>query len=412
MERTLRDNVKDKIITNMLTPFSTRTVGSGTLVVDEISLSILKSSINLHVLNDFGLFLVEDISSKQELQVASHDLYFLSPTSLEALLVDLSHKSIHQTIDLYWTSRLSDAGRKKVEEARPRPQIMIEMDMHFCVPEHHVFNMEIISSSSLTNQNELYHPLSSDKPKQMQYFRQVASQLVDLCATLHEYPYIQYSSQHINTKTVGHLFQDAMNAYIGQHASFDYTSSRGTLVIVDRSLDYKSPLLHELTYQAMVHDLFPVEDGYSISYPAETKQGIVMKQAVLGEEDALWTRHRHSHIVHVVNELQKEYKKLSSSTNENESVDELRKRFLEHGQHQRHVKQLEQHMDLAKEVMGNSINLLEIFELEQTLASGVDEDYKKTSTSSLVKQVETACTQSSDSFIKTRLIALLLLIQV
>jgi syntaxin-binding protein 1 len=36
---------------------------------------------------------------------------------------------------------------------------------------------------------------------------------------------------------------------------------RSVLFVVDRSMDPVAPFLHEFTYQAMVNDLLPVEDG-------------------------------------------------------------------------------------------------------------------------------------------------------
>jgi syntaxin-binding protein 1 len=44
-----------------------------------------------------------------------------------------------------------------------------------------------------------------------------------------------------------------------------YQSANGrpkaVLVIVDRSMDPATPLLHDFWYQAMVNDLLPVKDG-------------------------------------------------------------------------------------------------------------------------------------------------------
>lgn len=41
----------------------------------------------------------------------------------------------------------------------------------------------------------------------------------------------------------------------------DASRTRSTLIITDRSMDTFAPLLHEFTYQAMAHDLLPIEDG-------------------------------------------------------------------------------------------------------------------------------------------------------
>lgn len=36
---------------------------------------------------------------------------------------------------------------------------------------------------------------------------------------------------------------------------------RATLLITDRSMDTIAPFVHEFTYQAMVNDVLPIEDG-------------------------------------------------------------------------------------------------------------------------------------------------------
>lgn len=38
-------------------------------------------------------------------------------------------------------------------------------------------------------------------------------------------------------------------------------SDRGTLLLLDRSEDVLAPLMHETTYQAMVHDVLGLESG-------------------------------------------------------------------------------------------------------------------------------------------------------
>ena len=60
---------------------------------------------------------------------------------------------------------------------------------------------------------------------------------------------------------------------------------RPTLLLLERSFDVVSPLLHEYTYQAMVHDLLPVhDDRYTYRYVGNNSQTI-SKEVLLNDSD-------------------------------------------------------------------------------------------------------------------------------
>lgn len=110
---------------------------------------------------------------------------------------------------------------------------------------------------------------------------------------------------------------------------------RGTLFIVDRSVDPVAPWPHEFTYQAMVSDLLPLEDGLkytSVSFPSpflaappstlpdtffssrthrydvQAAHGKAEKKtAVLAERDEVWTDVRHLHMRDAIDRLMADF---------------------------------------------------------------------------------------------------------
>lgn len=129
--------------------------------------------------------------------------------------------------------------------------------------------------------------------------------------SLGEYPAIRYyspqNSNHEARVLCSHLarfVQIQLDQYAKDHNEFPPPSPRprGLLIITDRTLDLFAPLVHEFTYQAMVHDLLPLKEADKISYKTQPD-----KDQVISEKDDIWVKYRHLHMKDLLDQLVKDF---------------------------------------------------------------------------------------------------------
>ena len=93
---------------------------------------------------------------------------------------------------------------------------------------------------------------------------------------------------------LAHLLQGKLNGYkadnpkMGEGPFKDQTQ----LIIVDRGYDPVAPVVHELTYQAMVMDLVEIDNDV-IRYTTVNDHGVtVNKEVILDDNDSMWVEYR------------------------------------------------------------------------------------------------------------------------
>ena len=87
---------------------------------------------------------------------------------------------------------------------------------------------------------------------------------------------------------------------------------RGALYITDRSMDLNSPLIHEFTYQAMVHDLLHIQEGDKVTYKTLINEGepnAEEKEMEISDKDKIWVEYRHRHMKDTITKLIEDFKK-------------------------------------------------------------------------------------------------------
>jgi Sec1 family len=136
---------------------------------------------------------------------------------------------------------------------------------------------------------------------------EIASRLASLCITLNEAPIIRYQNGSEFAKLIATLVHTYLSEYKirnplhWSHGDASHSErERGVLLVVDRSYDPLTPLMHEYTYQSLAQDLLTIKENV-IDVKVTTNAGETQdKEALLSESDDLWVELRHMHIAKVI----------------------------------------------------------------------------------------------------------------
>lgn len=161
------------------------------------------------------------------------------------------------------------------------------------------------------------------------------------------------------------------------------------LIITDRSMDLITPLVHEFTYQAMAHDLLPIKEGDKVYYKTIINEGTAEeqeKEMEIGEKDEIWVKNRHMHMKDTIERLMGDFQKFldenphfTSKSGDATSLNAIKDMLAGLPQFQELKEAYSLHLSMAQECMNifQHRKLPDVASVEQSLATRLDEDYKK-----------------------------------
>jgi syntaxin-binding protein 1 len=139
----------------------------------------------------------------------------------------------------------------------------------------------------------------------------------------------------------------------------------------------------------MAHDLLPIKDGEKVTFHMKINEGAPgeeEKDMELHEKDKVWVDNRHRHMKDTIDKLMDDFNKFINQnpnfTNENQnttSLNAIKDMLAGLPQFQEMKEAYSLHLTMAQEAMNvfERHKLPDIASVEQTLATGVDEDFKK-----------------------------------
>lgn len=292
----------------------------------------------------------------------------LSPSkeSITKLIQDFSQKPPrYGCCYLHFTSALT---KELFDELKGSPVVpylrdMKENNIDFLAYESYVFHFDSRESIMLYFCEELSEYRDP-------YQKEIAEKLAGVCGVLETKPKV---IRYMNSVS---KLAEICKREIGSLPLLPDPKCK--LLLLDRSFDMVSPLLHEFTYQAMFQDILDdviIEDefkNYYTDFNGEKKERI----ALLDDTDPIYRQIKHKHIGDTLtwlNEKVREFVKNNDIRIDDKSTD-LSKLMREIPKYQELGSKYSIHTDISRLLAEKpkKCKLIEIARLEQDIATGLD----------------------------------------
>ncbi|XP_031568867.1 syntaxin-binding protein 1-like isoform X2 [Actinia tenebrosa] len=350
------------------------------LILDKLSTRMISACIKMHDIIDSGITIVENLHKSREPLPKIEAIYILTPEEESIKIIVDDFKSFpvkYKAAHIFFTEVCPDQLLMELQKIKKYIRSLKEINIAFLPYEAQAYTLD-----SAIAFEKFYNP-SVENSDRIKHMEKLAEQLATLCACLGEYPSIRFRCESPKLTEFAHIVQNKLDAYKANDPTMGEGSNhkhRSQLLLLDRAFDPASPLLHELTFQAMAYDLLSINNDV---YKFVTKSGDSdFKEALLDDTDEMWNKLRHLHIADVSKKISDEIKEFASekrmSTKEKSTLKDLQVMLKKMPQYQQELSKYILHFHLAEDCMKHYKETADkLCGVEQDLTTGVDKHGEK-----------------------------------
>uniref|UniRef100_A0A1D1XCK2 SNARE-interacting protein KEULE n=1 Tax=Anthurium amnicola TaxID=1678845 RepID=A0A1D1XCK2_9ARAE len=397
--KTFRQISRDRLLHEMLR--STRVKDSKTtwkvLIMDKLTTKIMSYSCKMADITDEGVSLVEDLFKRRQPLPSMDAIYFIQPSkeNIVMFLSDMSGRCpLYKKAFVFFSSPIPKELVSQIKNdasVLPRIGALSEMNLEY---------FAVDSQGFITDHERALEELFGESVENSRKFdaclNAMAIRIATVFASLKEFPYVRYraakSSKDASTMTTFREVVPTKLAALVWNCLSKYKASLPTfppqetceLLIIDRSIDQISPIIHEWTYDAMCHDLLNMEGNkYIHEVPSKSGSAPEKKEVLLEDHDPIWLELRHAHIADASERL---HEKMTNFLSKNKaaqihhssrgggemSTRDLQKMVQALPQYSEQVDKLSLHVDIAGKLnkLIRELELRDVGQLEQDLVFG------------------------------------------
>lgn len=394
----LKAVAKKHIIDNVLRPHHDSKLGHrkfSVLVLDKSAMEVVNSCLGLNEVFEEGITLVEDLTRNREPMASMDAIYIVTPIaeSVDILISDFTRKSkfapenLYKTANIYFLDACSDelfdriAGSPLSKYAKA----LMEINLSFKPVESQVFTVSSQAKGDMLK---------------------IADGIASLCSTLNIAPVLRFHSDFAQSAEICYRIDQKLKEAADPK---NPASTDAELIVMDRSIDLVSPLLHESTLQAMASDLTDFRNGI---YRFKGDNG-EKREIPLDEKDATWMELRHLHLAEILKKLPvmtKDLKVFQDASTSTRSAKEVSSAIRQLPEHLKKKAKTEAYISLAEECRSQYFSSLEkIILLEQDMAVEHTPEGVKVSDTQAVNRLSTFLMPAIPTETRLRLILIFML---